>query len=608
MKIKTWVERIDFTEDSLLEFESAELAKSEEADYSPRKKRAKYLLDYPTVYIVHSDASRKVTAYVGETNSIKQRTLTHIKADPKARADWLKLSSDQKSQMYVIGSNLFNKSMTLDVENRLIQYLHCVDAVESLNNGRTNPQRDYYSKERFDEVFSEIWKNLRRKDKKLFPTEQIIRDSAIFKASPYHRLSDEQVMVKNELVRRIYDVILDKSTGQAPLGEPGKLQVVTGEAGSGKTVLLSSLFFEVCQGETRTFNPENDDDGTAFEFQDLDAHLLVNHDEQLKVYEQIANKLGVQKDGNQRVWKPTRFINTHYDWETETVKKHVDLIIIDEAHLLWTQGKQSYRGKNQIEDLLKCADMVIAVYDFKQILGANAWIEDQDSIFEASNAIEPLHLSNQMRIAASEETVQWIRTFIDDGEILDFPEDEHYQVKVFDDPNALRAAIKKEASNTERGLSRLVATYDWPFKKGSKEGGGAWDVTIGADFSMPWNGQLKPEHRRAGYGDLAWAEQEHTINEVGSTFTIQGFDLNYAGVILGPSVKYRNGKVIISPEESCNQAATNKRTFQDGKKHNLALSLLRNELNVLMTRGVHGLYIYAVDEQLREALLQKYRG
>ena len=30
--------------------------------------------------------------------------------------------------------------------------------------------------------------------------------------------------------------------------------------------------------------------------------------------------------------------------------------------------------------------------------------------------------------------------------------------------------------------------------------------------------------------------------------------------------------------------------------------LLRNELNVLLTRGVNGLYIYAVDDQLREAL------
>ncbi len=36
--------------------------------------------------------------------------------------------------------------------------------------------------------------------------------------------------------------------------------------------------------------------------------------------------------------------------------------------------------------------------------------------------------------------------------------------------------------------------------------------------------------------------------------------------------------------------------------------LLKNELNVLLTRGVNGLYIYAVDEQLREALKKASKG
>ena len=38
------------------------------------------------------------------------------------------------------------------------------------------------------------------------------------------------------------------------------------------------------------------------------------------------------------------------------------------------------------------------------------------------------------------------------------------------------------------------------------------------------------------------------------------------------------------------------------KKSTMVKRLLRNELNVLLTRGVNGLYIYAVDEELREAL------
>lgn len=36
--------------------------------------------------------------------------------------------------------------------------------------------------------------------------------------------------------------------------------------------------------------------------------------------------------------------------------------------------------------------------------------------------------------------------------------------------------------------------------------------------------------------------------------------------------------------------------------------LLKNELNVLLTRGVNGLYIYAVDDQLREALKIAAKG
>ena len=88
-----------------------------------------------------------------------------------------------------------------------------------------------------------------------------------------------------------------------------------------------------------------------------------------------------------------------------------------------------------------------------------------------------------------------------------------------------------------------------------------WEVMIGK-WHKPWNRELESEltrkEKRAIKG-LAWAEQPQTINEVGSTFTIQGFDLNYAGVILGPSVKYRNGKVIFDPSESCNEKAIRNR-------------------------------------------------
>lgn len=44
--------------------------------------------------------------------------------------------------------------------------------------------------------------------------------------------------------------------------------------------------------------------------------------------------------------------------------------------------------------------------------------------------------------------------------------------------------------------------------------------------------------------------------------------------------------------------------MDDGSKINVSEQLLENELNVLLTRDVHGLYIYAVDDELRNALLR----
>ncbi len=126
------------------------------------------------------------------------------------------------------------------------------------------------------------------------------------------------------------------------------------------------------------------------------------------------------------------------------------------------------------------------------------------------------------------------------------------------------------------------------------------------NWSRPWNRELmrynnsKKEARKIK--GLAWAEQPRTINEVGSTYTIQGFDLNYAGVILGPSVQYRNGRIVFDKEKSCNDRATHKRTLADGTSKSFGEEFLRNELGVLLTRGVNGLYIYACDEELRKIL------
>ena len=128
-------------------------------------------------------------------------------------------------------------------------------------------------------------------------------------------------------------------------------------------------------------------------------------------------------------------------------------------------------------------------------------------------------------------------------------------------------------------MSRLVATYDWEYNgvRGPKNKA-FWGVEIN-DWNMPWNyetkSDLSPKELKQ-IKDLAWAEQPHTINEVGSTYTIQGFDLSYVGVILGPSVKYKDGDIIFDPSESYNTRATSRRTLSDGSKQSFGKTFIRN--------------------------------
>src|SRR5690606_1312029 len=140
-------------------------------------------------------------------------------------------------------------------------------------------------------------------------------------------------------------------------------------------------------------------------------------------------------------------------------------------------------------------------------------------------------------------------------------------LKIFESPEELHQAIKERSKDENSGISRITATFDWEYvDKREPENDDYWRVKIG-DWSLPWNLQLpQTKEQKRKNRNLSWAEQEHTVNEVGSTFTIQGFDLNYAGVIIGPSVKYRNGEIVFDRNFSQNKKATRQRTLKNGKK------------------------------------------
>lgn len=568
MKLAPMIKEYPYNNQGLKELEEGE-----------SREESKIISRYPTVYVVNDKKKKKIySVYVGETNNIAKRTAQHLHDDPKSREDWRELSESKTAKMYVVGHQHFNKSMTLDIENQLMLYLSSVENVKALYNRRSNDQDEYYPVNEVQDIFTQIWTQLHQKNSELFPAMDVLKDLAIFKASPFHKLTHEQLEAKNLIMERV-NSSLDND-------EEGQLIMVTGEAGAGKTVLLSNLFYDLV-GYKKYGHP-------------LNVHIMVNHNEQVKVYREISKKLGINVN---LVGKPTSFINKG---------EKADVILVDEAHLLWTQGKQSYQGTNQLEDLRKLGKVVVIIFDQHQVLRSQQIVEAaqlQRMVGEALKSDNLIELKNQLRIDANESTIQWVCDLVDHQKVGKLQPDSKYEIKVFDSPKDLENAIQiKNRSDLDshyaNGISRLVATFDWTFSTGSKPSDGSltWDVKIG-DWRMPWNNQLKTKQKRSvSYRNLSWAERSETINEVGSTYTIQGFDLNYAGVIIGPSVKYRDGMIVFDPKAHANKDANQKRTLQSGEKRSFAEKLIRNELNVLLTRGVHGLYIYAVDPELREAL------
>ncbi|MBW1605890.1 DUF2075 domain-containing protein [Lactobacillus sp. Sy-1] len=539
---------------------------------------------FPTVYIIIDKVNSGYHAYVGETNDIDRRTNQHL---VEQRDDFIELNQDN-TNLLVIGHNHFNKSLTLDIENRMMMYLLSSNQIKRLNNRRTNDQDEYYTSNELNPIFSKIWRQLHRMDGDIFPAEETIKLSALFKSSPFHKLKPGQYLAATRIEKQINDRLTQFNDKQ----DSGTLILVEGAAGTGKTVLLSQIFNNL----NKTQQESNHDHPKAY--------LLVNHKEQQHVYRRIAEKLGLNKLDPDIANNPSNFINKH-----PLGSPKVDVVLVDEAHLLWTQSIQAYRGNNQLNELLQRAKVVVAVFDPHQILTTTGYVSNEtiqkiETKALANNNL--IKLSSQIRMQASNDTIKWIDDLIFNREVNPIPEDSSYDLEIAADAKSVYRAIKSHNSkdeNENNGLSRMIATFDWDYKQKKKPDGSNWLVRAG-NLSLPWNLQLSKKRR---VSKLPWVEQPQTIDEIGSTFTIQGFDLNYAGLIIGPSVKYRNGKIIFDSKSSKNSKATNRRSI-NGKKVDVSEELLQNELNVLMKRGVHGLYIYAVDEELRAALLRASAG
>jgi DUF2075 family protein len=117
------------------------------------------------------------------------------------------------------------------------------------------------------------------------------------------------------------------------------------------------------------------------------------------------------------------------------------------------------------------------------------------------------------------------------------------------------------------------------------------DVQVG-DWSKPWN--LKGERSLGGAPAAAlWASDPAGFGQVGCVYTAQGFEYDYAGVIFGPDLVWRDDRWVSV------RAANRDPDFKNRTKVNdLDFDrLVRNVYKVLLTRGMRGVTMYSTDPE-----------
>lgn len=401
-----------------------------------------------------------------------------------------------------------------------------------------------------------------------------MQNQAIKKLSPFKKPTQQQAEIINEAMAFIQAHIHDAKPA---------VFVITGDAGTGKSVVLSQLFYKLQQASRKSIGP----------LANTENYFMVNHPELLKVYRNIAGELpGLLKKNFQR---PTSLIN-----RMTKNQAHFDVGVIDESHLLLSQPDHynNYYGHNQLTSLLKLCHVLVIVFDAHQVLRLKAyWNQERLRTLLAPYPQNWLHLDQQFRMQADNSLINWIDHFTTDRKLLPLQTSFrlHYDFRVFSDAEAMRRAIVNQ--NNRVGLSRIVSTTGYP----STLDGGQHFITEGR-FHLPWD--------QYNYTATPWAEIPKTINEVGSIYTCQGFDLNYVGLILGPPVKLSEDKQKIeidSTKLTDGESFKHRADMADPKEIEMAkVQLTLNAINVLMKRGVKGLYLFAHDPALRERLCSEY--
>lgn len=545
--------------------------------------------NWPVVYVMNNDTD----VYVGESRNAESRMRQHLTSDEKKQLRWVRVILDQT----------FNKSACLDLESYLIRMFSGDGKLKVLNSNAGITDADYYDRETYQRTFDEVFERLRSQEHLFQRTLPEIINSDLFKLSPFKALNRDQAIAVEDILEGLFaDLESDASS----------TVVIQGEPGTGKTIV--AIYLLKLLEDIRRHDPEEPFDSDSL-FSDFftqgHAELLSTLKVGLVVPQQSL------RESIMRVFARTPGLHKNLVLTPFGVghsEEKFDLLIVDEAHRLNQRANQPSGPLNkqfadinvklfghddpeftQLDWIRAQSTHAIFLLDIGQsVRPADLSAETTQSLLSEATASQRLYpLRSQMRIAAEQDFVAYVRAVLSDTPPPAREKFDGYDLRFFTDLAALRREIMER--EREHGLSRLVAGYAWPWQ--SKTDKTAFDIELDGE-QLRWNSTQRD-----------WISTPESINEVGSIHTVQGYDLNYAGVIIGNDLRYdtASNRIIFDRSEYHDKKGRENNpkrgiTYTD----NDLLQFVRNIYTVLLTRGIRGTYVYVCDPALREYLCKYF--
>lgn len=547
--------------------------------------------DWPVVYILNDDDE----LYVGETANAARRMTEHRRDSRKSALDHLRIVLDDS----------FNKSVCLDLESYLTRYFHGNGKHTVINKVHQLTTHEYPERNTFHELFEEIFVELRGHG--LFDRSiPEIENSDIFKYSPFKSLNADQATAVTSIVEGLFaDIAAERRSSI----------VVQGSPGTGKTIVAISLLKmlrDIGDDASGTPNPETSSDAADFDTE-IAAHGNTLRDRRIGlVIPQQSLRATLRKAFDKTGGLSSDMVLSPFD--VGEAPERFDVLVVDEAHRLklragLVNGDQYNRfdavstalfgegdvddgyTPNQLDWIRQSSTHQVWMFDSDQtVLPADIPTAVQREVIEtARNQDRYYELRTQMRVRANFDYPGYIREVLSDAPPSSVPEFSPYDLRMFDDFGAMVDEIRQRES--AYGLARLVAGYAWPWK--SRTDKSAYDIEIDGR-AFRWNTTV-----------TEWIESEKSPDEIGSIHTVQGYDLNYAGVVIGPDLGF---------DTTTQRLVLQRKNYHDRKgkasprqlgivyDDNDILDFVRNIYAVLLTRGIRGTYVYVCDPALRERL------